>query len=161
MVLPTYRVLFSQLTSLKILSQTGLGVCLQMILIPVNFTSKINHQFFFIIIIIMFMFIMFICCVCVCLCTCTSVCALWHTRRGQRAILEVGSLLPCESRDQTQVVDLIADTFTNESLRWIPSQPFILNFAVWGEAPYSAAGDLPFFSSLSFFSIPYLGVLSS
>lgn len=72
MVLPTYRVLFSQLTSLKILSQTGLGVCLQMILIPVNFTSKINHQSFFIII----MFIMFICFVCVCLCTCTSVCAL-------------------------------------------------------------------------------------
>lgn len=61
MVLPTYRVLFSQLTSLEILSQTGLGVCLQMILIPVHFTSKINHLSFIFIIII----IMFICCVCV------------------------------------------------------------------------------------------------
>lgn len=76
MVLPTYRVLFSQLTSLEILSQTGLGVCLQMILIPVHFTSKINHLSFIII-------IMFICCVCVSMHLHKCVCTVIHTQRSE------------------------------------------------------------------------------
>lgn len=111
--------MFSQLTSLETPSQIGLGVCLQVIFIPVNFTSKINHQSFIVI-----TFICLFVVLSVHLHKC--VCALWHTRGGQRTILEVGSLvLPCESRDQTQVVDLMATPSPAEPSRWFPSQPFM------------------------------------
>lgn len=81
MVLPTYRVLFSQLTSLKILSQTGLGVCLQMILIPVNFTSKINHQSFYYY--YYYAYYVYLLCVCVCMHLHKYVCTVTHTQRSE------------------------------------------------------------------------------